>query len=162
MHKLNDLFSARKDPWRSAGSAPTASASDCTSALEAQTASLNCLSTIFFFFLGFTGIIHVRWWDECIDPLARAAAAAAGVLSSLCALWYSKWMKQQQLGGQIISGYQTMPQRWHTHTRAHTDKHTESLSECIFMCVCLRYVGQVLCFEFQINQANHVFWGKLI
>lgn len=134
MHKRNDLFSARKDPWRSAGSAPTASASDCTSALEAQTVSLNCLSTIFFF-LGFTGIIHVRWWDECIDPLARAAAAAAGVLSSLCALWYSKWMKRQQLGGQIISGYQTMPQRWHTHTHAHRQTHRVSVRAHIHVCM---------------------------
>lgn len=96
---------------------------------------LHWIASVPFFFLGFTGIIHVRWWDECIDPLARAAAAAAGVLSSLCALWYSKWMKRQQLGGQIISGYQTMPQRWHTHTRAHRQTHRVSVRAHIHVCM---------------------------
>lgn len=110
-HKLNYLFSTRKDPKRSAGSASTASALSQPLCLHLRHKRLHWIDSVSFF------SFRIRWYQSRQRmSVSILCSKRWRRLSSLCASWYSKWMKQQQSGGQIKSGYQTMPQHWRTHT----------------------------------------------
>lgn len=118
------------------------------------------LDAIFIFvFFRTAGIVHVRWSVHRSPGLSRSAVSGGcWIRSSLCAPWYRTVSESTRSSQAVRWGYQTVSRRWKWAARSvrgqpysMNEYEYNMLCARIFMVAFLRYVGQVLCFEFQIN-----------